>query len=125
MSVVRKKAVQETAEPGVKYSPPVSNALQSKDNAVAKALFKRGVQSLNDGDGSQAAKYLEQAAMNCPELPNVHYALATAYAQLGDVFSAKKACGMELALQPTNRGAAELLERIDQAVNEYRRSLMS
>ncbi len=58
--------------------------------------------------------------MNCTTLPNLYYALAAAYAQLGDIFSAKRACQVELSLQPDNRGAAGLLERIDQAANEYR-----
>ncbi|HLB73526.1 MAG TPA: hypothetical protein VJJ98_05870, partial [Sedimentisphaerales bacterium] len=83
----------------------------------------QGFQYLSDGDISQAVRNLEQAAMNCATLPNVHYALATAYARAGDIASAQKACRIELSLQPDNRGAAKLLERIEQAANEYNHSL--
>ena len=101
------------------------DSLEADGRPAAEELFKRGFQCLNNGDASQAVKHLEQAAMNCATLPNVYYALATAYAQSGDIVSAKKACRIELSLQPENRGAAELLERIEQAVSEYRHSLMS
>ncbi|MCK4292794.1 MAG: FkbM family methyltransferase [Planctomycetes bacterium] len=100
------------------------NSLETENRSAAEEFFRKGFQYLNDGNGSEAVKHLERAAMNCTTLPNLYYALAAAYAQLGDIFSAKRACQVELSLQPDNRGAAGLLERIDQAANEYRQSLI-
>ena len=99
------------------------DSLQADGRRAAEGLFRQGFQYLSDGDISQAVRNLEQAAMNCATLPNVHYALATAYARAGDIASAQKACRIELSLQPDNRGAAKLLERIEQAANEYNHSL--
>ena len=92
---------------------------------LAEELFKEGFGRLSEGDIAGAVTHLEKAAMNCPTLANVHYALAAAYAQAGDIFSAERACRMELSLRPDNRGAAELLERINRATKEYTQSLMS
>jgi len=100
------------------------DCLEAGARSAAEGFFKRGFQCLNDGDASQAVKHLEQAARNCATLPNFYYALATAYARVGDIASAQKACRIELSLQPGNRGAAELLERIGQALNEYDHSLV-
>jgi len=100
------------------------NSLETENRSAAEEFFRKGFQYLNDGNGSEAVKHLERAAMNCTTLPNLYYALAAAYAQLGDIFSAKRACQVELSLKPDNRGAAGLLERIDQAANEYRQSLI-
>lgn len=100
------------------------NSLETENRSAAEEFFRKGFQYLNDGNVSEAVKHLERAAMNCTTLPNLYYALAAAYAQLGDIFSAKRACQVELSLQPDNRGAAGLLERIDQAANEYRQSLI-
>ncbi len=102
----------------------VLDSFQTESRSAAEELFRKGFQCLNDGNVSEAVRHLEKAAMNCTTLPNLYYALATAYAQLGDIFSAKRACQVELSLQPDNLGAAELLERIDQAANEYRQSLI-
>lgn len=120
---MKKQAEQEGSR--CVHLPPVSDARQSDEREAAESLFKKGVQSLHEGKAVQATQYLEEAARNCPALPNVRYALATAYAQLGDIFPAQKACKMELAVAPDNRGAAELLERIERAVEEYRHSLMT
>ncbi|MBN2272084.1 MAG: hypothetical protein JXN61_15830 [Sedimentisphaerales bacterium] len=100
-------------------------SLEAEDRAAAEGLFRKGLQYLNDGDNSQAVEHLERAAMNCAMLPNVYYALAAAYARSGDMASAKRACRIELSIQPENRGAAELLDRIDQAANEYRLKMVN
>jgi hypothetical protein len=99
------------------------DCLEADGRRAAEGLFRQGFQYLSDGDISQAVRHLEQAAMNCATLPNVYYALAAAYARAGDIASAQKACRIELSLQPDNRGAAKLLERIEQAANEYNHSL--
>lgn len=100
------------------------NSLETENRSAAEEFFRKGFQYLNDGNVSEAVKHLERAAMKCTTLPNLYYALAAAYAQLGDIFSAKRACQVELSLKPDNRGAAGLLERIDQAADEYRQSLI-
>jgi len=98
-------------------------ALEAPNKLLAEELYGQGVRHLRQGKVADAVACLEKAAVNCTTLPNLYYALATAYAQLGDVFLAKKACQAELSLDPDNRGAAELLARIEQAVDEYQQSL--
>jgi len=122
LSAVRRELILGSAGNAAKL---LLDSLEADGRPAAEELFKRGFQCVNNGDASQAVKYLEQAAVNCATLPNVYYALAAAYARSGDIVSAQKACRIELSLQPENRGAAELLERIEQAVSEYRHSLMS
>ena len=121
LSAARRELVLGSAKNAARL---LLDSLEAEGRPAAEESFKKGFQCLNDGDASRAVKHLEQAAANCTTLPNVYYAMATAYAQLGDIFSAKRACQIELSLQPANRGAAELLERIDKAANEYRQSLI-
>jgi len=107
-------------------SGPAKNAaklllisLGQENISVAGESFRKGFRCLRNSDASEAIKYLEKAAKNCMTLPNLHYALAAAYAELGDILSSKKACEIELSLQPDNDGARRLLERIEKAIAEY------
>jgi len=122
LSVARRESVLGSAKNAARL---LLKSLEADDEAAAEELFKEGFGRLSEGDIAGAVTHLEKAAMNCATLPNVHYALAAAYSQAGDIFSAERACRMELSLRPDNRGATELLERINEATKEYRQSLMS
>ncbi|MBL7145177.1 MAG: glycosyltransferase, partial [Phycisphaerae bacterium] len=82
-------------------------------------LFSSGLASLSEGKISEALTHLEQVKHFYSRIPNLNYAIATAYFQLGDIASARQACEAELKLQPEHDGAKRLLERIEKAINEY------
>ncbi|MFB0552155.1 MAG: glycosyltransferase [Phycisphaerae bacterium] len=100
----------------IKNGKELSVATDVNNQILAEESFRKGFRYLRNGDASEAIKYLEKAAKNCMTLPNLHYALAAAYAELGDIFSAQKACEMELNLQPEHSGARKFLERIQKAL---------
>jgi len=84
----------------------------------AQEFFRKGVIQLRSGNNTEALDYFNQARSLCSNMPEVHFAFATAYAQLGNLYLARKACEMELAIQPKHEGAKRLLERIEKALNE-------
>ncbi|MBN2136633.1 MAG: glycosyltransferase [Sedimentisphaerales bacterium] len=94
------------------------DSLESGQKAAAAERLRKGIECLNEGVATEAIRYLEDAATGCMMLPNLYYALAAAYAQAGRIEEARRACRVELSLEPGNRGAAELLERIEHAANE-------
>jgi FkbM family methyltransferase len=116
LSVARKELLSGPAKNAAKL---LLISLGQENISVAGESFRKGFRCLRNGDASEAIKYLEKAAKNCMTLPNLHYALAAAYAELGDILSSKKACEIELSLQPDNDGARRLLERIKKAIAEY------
>ncbi len=116
LAVAKKELVSGLAKNTAKL-PLVS--FGQENISAARESFREGFRCLRNGDASKAIKYLEKAEKNFMTLPNLHYALAAAYAELGDIFSSKKACEIELSLQPDNDGARRLLERIEKAIAEY------
>jgi tetratricopeptide (TPR) repeat protein len=93
--------------------------VQSPDDNLAKELFKTGIKYLSQGDAVEAIKHLQEATVDCAVLPNLHFGLATALAQVGILYGARQACEIELKLQPEHDGAKRLLVRLHQAINEY------
>jgi hypothetical protein len=83
-----------------------------KDTETAIELFNRGLGLLRAGSAAEAVVYLNQVLTYSVELPNLHYALAVAFAQSGDLPAAKRACERELAGNPANEGARKLIERL-------------
>ena len=121
--IVRHNLALQRAQPAtkklitsIKNGKELSVATDVNNQILAEESFRKGFRYLRNGDASEAIKYLEKAAKNCMTLPNLHYALAAAYAKLGDIFSAQKACEMELNLQPEHSGARKFLERIQKAL---------
>jgi len=80
-------------------------------------LFVQGVAKLRDGEPNKALAYLNRAKVILPWLPNLEFAKATAFAQLGKLGSAKEACEAELSLNADNHSARILLERLEQAMS--------
>lgn len=78
----------------------------------SEGLFKEGFQCLRNGNAGEAVRCLDKASIHGTALPNLHFARATALLQLGNLASAKEACGTELSQYPENIHAKELLERI-------------
>lgn len=87
--------------------------LESRD------FFKTGVNELRLAKAGEALSCFDKALAGCAELPNLHFARATALVQLGKLGSAKAACLAELRLQPGHDGAKRLLERIERAIEEF------
>ena len=52
-------------------------------------------------------------------MPDLYFAMATAYAQVGELYIARQVCDIELKLQPEHDGTKRLLTRLNQAINEY------
>ena len=115
LSAAKREVVLGSAKNAAKL---LLNCLEMENRPAAEELFREGFRCLNEGDALGAVKHLEKAAMNCATLPNVYYALAAGYAQSGDIFSAQRACRLELSLQPDNHGAAQLLERIEEGIRK-------
>lgn len=92
---------------------------RTQRHLVAKGLCGRGLERLRAGNPPEALVRFDEALLICPDLPNVHFAKATAFTQLGKFGSAKQACQTELALQPNHDGAKRLLGRVEAALNEF------
>jgi tetratricopeptide (TPR) repeat protein len=86
---------------------------------LARELFKTGMKYLSQGDAVEAIRHFEEAAADCVTIPDLHYAMATAYTQLGNISSAVKACRTELSYQPEHHGVVRLLGQIKNAVAAY------
>jgi hypothetical protein len=67
-------------------------------------------------------KYFNEVLGDCPVMPDLYYATATAHAQIGTLYAARQACEIELKFQPKHNSAKTLLTRINQAINEYEQS---
>lgn len=85
---------------------------------LGEKLFRKGFQHLREGNVLEAVKYFDEAAENCPALPNLHFARATALAQIGKLGLAKEACQAELMWRPENSNARGFLERIEKTIGE-------
>ena len=92
---------------------------QPNQNRLAEELFRIGVEFLDNGNPKEAVKYFNEVLADCPAMPNLCFALATAHVQIGTLYIARQACEIELKLQPEHDGAKRLLERIKKAINEY------
>ena len=90
-------------------------ATAANDRTIAEQFFKSGFYSFREGDFKKAVSFFENAKACCPEMPELHFALATAHAQSGNFQAAKRACEEELKIQPGHHGAGSFLERIEQA----------
>lgn len=86
---------------------------------MAKELFKIGVKYLSQGNAMEAIRYFKESVVDRVTLPELHFAYATALAQLGIFGTAKAACLTELKLQPEHRAVKNLLKRIEKAIAEY------
>jgi glycosyltransferase involved in cell wall biosynthesis len=93
---------------------------QPYKNILARELFKAGIKFLQEGRSAEATKYFDEVLLDCPRILDLHYALATAYFQFGDIISAQKACEIELNLQPEHNGVKKLLAKIQKAIDEYK-----
>ena len=99
-----------------------SVAEQPCEQKSAKELFKKGVEYLSWGEAAEALKYFNETKLNSATLPELYFALGTAYAQLGELESARKACEKQLSLQANHAGAQKLLMKINKVIKEYQQS---
>ena len=117
--------LSEAAERRLRSNPRSSAAnfilkyISTKNRSIAKDLLWKGVQFLHQPDVQKALDFFKESALQYQNLPELHFAMATAYAQFGDVFSAKKACETELLIQPEHDGAKRLLQRIERKIAEF------
>jgi tetratricopeptide (TPR) repeat protein len=94
----------------------------SLNDKLAKELFRTGIEFLGNGNPQEAVKHFDEVMADCPRMPDLYYAMATAYAQVGKPYVAKQACEIELKLQPEHDGVKKLLATINQAINEFEQS---
>ncbi|MCP4613790.1 MAG: glycosyltransferase [Planctomycetes bacterium] len=115
----RSKAIIQLVQ---NYSEDIA---QSHNEKLAKELFKMGTKYLSQGDTIEAIKHFEEAAADSTTIPELHYAIAIGYSQLGNIPSAIKACEAELKLQPEHNGVMQLLGQIKKAIAEFTQSQAS
>ena len=85
----------------------------------AQESFVTGVNELRSGNSSAALDCFNQISSDCMKIPDLHFARATALIQFGKLYSAREACQKELKIQPEHEGAKKLLERMENAINEF------
>ncbi|MBW7990852.1 MAG: glycosyltransferase [Planctomycetes bacterium] len=95
---------------------------QPHQNRLAEELFRMGVEFLRDVNPVEAVKHFDEVCSDCPRMPNLYYAMATAHAQIGTLYTARQACEIELKLQPEHDGVKKLLTTLNQAINEFEQS---
>jgi glycosyltransferase involved in cell wall biosynthesis len=88
-------------------------------NRLAKELFRLGIEFLGNRNPQEAVKYFDEVSKDCPAMPNLYFALATAHTQIGSLYSARQACEIELKFQPEHNSTKTLLTKINRAINEY------
>jgi 2-deoxy-scyllo-inosamine dehydrogenase (SAM-dependent) len=93
------------------------SATVADDRATAEQFFKSGFYSFREGDFKTAVSYFENAKAYFPQMPELNFALATAYAQSGNFYAAKRACETELMTQPKHDATKMLLQRITSAAD--------
>jgi 2-polyprenyl-3-methyl-5-hydroxy-6-metoxy-1,4-benzoquinol methylase len=96
--------------------PDRRRVVPSPDSKRTKELFKKGLQFLRMGNAQEAVKCFDEMTVECPTLPDLHFARATALVQIGKLSLAKEACQAELRLHPKHDSAKKFLERIEEAV---------
>jgi tetratricopeptide (TPR) repeat protein len=85
-------------------------------NQLPLFLLQQGVAKLHDRELDKALVYLNRAKEISPCLPNLEFARATVFAQLGKLASAKEACEAELSLNADDHSARTFLERLNLAM---------
>jgi tetratricopeptide (TPR) repeat protein len=98
------------------------NIIKLHQNSLAEEFFRMGVEFLSNGNPQEAVKCFDEVLADCPAMPNLCFALATAHAQIGTLYVARQACEIELKLQPEHNSAKTLLTKINQAINEFEQS---
>ena len=78
--------------------------------------YSQGINELQNGKPAEALLYLDRAKQACQQFPNLEFARATAFAQLGKLDSAKEACEAELSLNVDDHSARKFLERLNLAM---------
>jgi predicted Zn-dependent protease len=94
-------------------------ASQSHQKCLGEELFKMGVEFLSNGNPQEAVKYFNEVLADFPAMPDLYYAMATAYAQIGTLYVARQACEIAIKLQSEHDSAHKLLARLNQAINIY------
>jgi hypothetical protein len=100
---------------------PAVNTAASAVAASAKspdiqALFKRGIEQLKADQPDGALACFDEIYRSGGVVADLPYARAIAFARLGRISEARKACLAQLALQTDHKPANELLEQISQCV---------
>jgi SAM-dependent methyltransferase len=116
--------IAETEAERVRRNMLIETVAKKPEDKIADAIqnyLKEGISRMKAGNIAESLNLFGKAMSFRKEVPNLHFAMATAYVQLGKLYSAKKECEEELKLQPGHKGVKELFERIEGAINEYER----
>lgn len=84
--------------------------------ALAGRLFVAGCQKLQMGLYGEAVAFFQEALEKGHPLPNIYFAMATAYARMGRLGSARHACQQQLKLSPDHRPTVVLMARLDESM---------
>jgi len=118
------KKLELTAREALSKEPESSHRfakLLVKCNEALRRM-RAGLTKLSAADPQSALDLFGEAVTWYPRLPHLHFAIATAYSQLGDALSAIKACKAELQLQPEHSSVKQLLGQLKKAtIAEYDR----
>jgi tetratricopeptide (TPR) repeat protein len=111
-------------QPGQDGAKTLLAQIDAEFKKEANELCVRGLSKMQSGDFVAALTDFEAAAIRCfaESLPNLNYAKAVALSRLGKYGSARQACLEELKFQPGHAGAAEMLEKLNRAIDEYNAS---
>jgi glycosyltransferase involved in cell wall biosynthesis len=93
-----------------------STAVASAPNPDINDMFKRGVDHLKADQAAGALACFDEIYHSGGIVADLQYARAIAFARLGRISEARKACLAQLALQTDHKPSNELLEQISQCV---------
>jgi len=89
----------------------VVKCITEKSCSIGKVVLPRGAEYLREGHAEEALKWFD--VLIGLDVPNLNYARAVAFSQLGKYGSARQACLDELKLQPGHDDTQTLLDQID------------
>ena len=117
-SMLRDAKTHLLSEPDNIAAKLVIRFADGKDTESAIELFNRGLGLLNAEKTAEALTCLSEVLKYDVGIPNLHYAIAIAFAQSGDLSAAVDACRKELSVYPENQGAQKLLQRLSTATSD-------
>jgi tetratricopeptide (TPR) repeat protein len=85
----------------------------AQDIVRFSGIYSQGINELQNGKPTDALLYLDRARKVYKQFPNLEFARATAFAQLGKLASAKEACKAELSINSNNHSARNFLEKLE------------
>jgi tetratricopeptide (TPR) repeat protein len=90
------------------------SAAPLSDEEKLLALFKRGVEHLKEDRPGQALTCFDEIYYSGRNVPDLQYARAVAFARLGRMDEARRACRAQLTVQNDHESARIFLEKLSE-----------